>query len=90
VENVTSEGQFSQFFDGARRKLVGQAYLLTGDFQEAVLVADEGARKGADLEQAMPVGIVPGETRDLEAEDDPGTAHADFGHETLEAFPVGG
>ncbi|MGO8670474.1 MAG: carboxypeptidase regulatory-like domain-containing protein, partial [Capsulimonadaceae bacterium] len=23
------------FFDGARRKLVGQAYLLTGDFQEA-------------------------------------------------------
>jgi RNA polymerase sigma-70 factor (ECF subfamily) len=35
VENVTSEVQFSQFFDGARRKLVGQAYLLTGDFQEA-------------------------------------------------------
>ena len=35
VENLTSEGQFNQFFDGARRKLVGQAYLLTGDFQEA-------------------------------------------------------
>jgi RNA polymerase sigma-70 factor (ECF subfamily) len=35
VENLTSEGQFNQFFDGARRKLVGQAYLLTGGFQEA-------------------------------------------------------
>ncbi|MGA3221696.1 MAG: SigE family RNA polymerase sigma factor [Acidimicrobiales bacterium] len=35
MENLTSEGQFNQFFDGARRKLVGQAYLLTGDFQEA-------------------------------------------------------
>jgi RNA polymerase sigma-70 factor, ECF subfamily len=35
VESSTSEGQFREFFDGARRKLVGQAYLMTGDFQEA-------------------------------------------------------
>lgn len=35
VEGSTSDGAYDQFFEVARRQLVGQAFLLTGDFQEA-------------------------------------------------------
>jgi hypothetical protein len=37
----------------------------------------------------MPVGVVAGQAGDLEAQHDPGAAHADFGHQVLEPLPVG-
>lgn len=36
----------------------------------------------------MPVGVVPRQPGDLEADDDAGLAHADVGDEPLEAFPA--
>ena len=44
----------------------------------------------AQTQEAVPVGVVAGQPRDLEAEHDPGVAHADLGDETLETFAVGG
>lgn len=38
----------------------------------------------------MPIGAVTSQAGDLEPQDDPGPAHAHFGHELLEALPVGG
>jgi len=56
----------------------------------AVLVQDEGPGQGADLEQAVPVGVVAGEAGHLQAEDDPRPAHPHLGHQALEPLPVGG
>ena len=53
-----------------------------------VLVADQGGAEGAELEQAAPVGVVAGQAGHLQAEHDPGPAHADLGHEALKALPV--
>ena len=38
----------------------------------------------------MPVGVVAGQPRHLQAQHDPGPAHADLGDQVLESFPVGG
>ena len=57
---------------------------------EPVLVADQGARQRADLQQPVPVGVVAGQAGDLQAEHDPGPAHADVGDQALEPFSVGG
>ena len=57
---------------------------------EAVLVADQRGGQGADLQQPVPVGVVAGQSGHLQAEHDPGPAHADLGDQTLEAFPVRG
>ena len=57
---------------------------------EPVLVADQRAGQRADLQQPVPVGVVAGQPGDLQAEHDPGPAHADLGDQALEPFPVGG
>jgi hypothetical protein len=57
---------------------------------EAVLVADQRRGQRADLQQPVPVGVVAGQPGHLQAEYDPGPAHADLGDQVLEAFPVGG
>ena len=41
---------------------------------EAVLVADQGAGHGADLEELVPVGVVAGQPGAFQAEHDPGPA----------------
>ena len=38
----------------------------------------------------MPVGVVAGQPGHLQAEHDPGPAHADLGDQSLEPFPVRG
>jgi hypothetical protein len=65
------------------------AVVEVGRVVEAVLVADQRAGQPADLEQAVPVGVVSGQARAFQAEHDPGPAHADLGDEALEPFPVG-
>ena len=57
---------------------------------DAVLVADQCAGQGADLQQPVPVGVVPGQPGNLQAQHDAGVAHADLGDQPLEPFPVGG
>jgi hypothetical protein len=57
---------------------------------KAVFVADQRAAQGADFQQPVPVGVVPGQPGALQARDDPGRAHADVGDQPLESFPVGG
>ena len=54
---------------------------------EAVLVEDERLGQRADLEQPVPVGVVAGQAGYLEA-DDARLAHANVGHQTLEALPA--
>ena len=41
-------------------------------------------------QQPVPVGVVAGQPRHLQAQHEPGAAHADLGDQALEAFPVGG
>jgi len=38
----------------------------------------------------VPVGVVASQSGHLETEHDPRPTQADFGHEVLEALPVGG
>jgi hypothetical protein len=57
---------------------------------EAVLVADQGAGHGADLQELVPVGVVAGQPGALQAEHDPGPARRHLGDHLLEPFPAGG
>ena len=57
---------------------------------DAVFVGDRGVGEGAELDQAVPVGRVPGEPAHFEPEDDAGAAEADFGDELLKAFAIRG
>ena len=57
---------------------------------EAVLVADQGAGHGADLQELVPVGVVAGQPGAFQAEHDPGPAQGHLGDQLLEPFPVGG
>jgi hypothetical protein len=59
-----------------------------GRIVDAVLVQDQRIGQGADLEQAMPVGVVACQARDLQAHHDPGATHADIAHQALKAFAV--
>ena len=56
---------------------------------DAVLVEDEGVGQRADLEQPVPVGIVPRKAGDFEAQHDSSSPKADLRHQPLKAFPVG-
>ena len=67
-----------------------QPVVEVGRVIQPVLVADQRARHGADLQQPVPVGVVAGQPGHLQAQHDPGAAHADLGDQTLKAFPVGG
>ena len=67
-----------------------QPVVEVGRVIQPVLVADQRGRHGADLQQPVPVGVVAGQPGDLQAQHDPGAAHADLGDQPLEAFPVGG
>jgi hypothetical protein len=56
---------------------------------EAVFVADQGGGQGADFQQPVPVGAVPGQPGAFQAEHDAGLAQRHVGDQVLEAFPVG-
>ena len=57
---------------------------------EAVLVADQGAGHGADLQELVPVGVVAGQPGAFQAEHDPGPSQRYLGDHLLEALPAGG
>ena len=48
---------------------------------DAVGIADESVSEAAEIEQAIPVGVVAGEAGDFEAEHDADMAEGDFGGE---------
>ena len=56
---------------------------------DAILVEDQRVGERADLQQAMPVGVVPCQARDLQPHDDARVAHAHLGDQPLKAFPPG-
>ena len=53
---------------------------------DAILVEDQCVGERADLQQTMPVGIVPGQTRDLEPHNHARMSHADIGDQALKTF----
>src|SRR6266567_79331 len=55
---------------------------------DAVGIANEGVGEAAEIEQAIPIGIVAGEAGDFEAEHDPDMAEGDFGGEPGEAIAL--
>src|SRR5215510_15806650 len=57
---------------------------------DAILIEDQGISEGADLQQTLPVGIVPREPGDFEAHDDAGAAHADVADQALKALAPDG
>ena len=56
---------------------------------EPVLVENERIGGRADFQKPMPVDVVSGKARDLEAEYDAGVAEAHFSHQMTEPLPVG-
>jgi hypothetical protein len=46
-----------------------------GRVVESVLVTDQRVRQPADLQEAMPVGVVAGQPGHLQAQHDPGSSH---------------
>ena len=57
-----------------------------GRVVHAVLVENERIGEGADLQQAMPVGVVPRQAGHLQPHDDAGAPHADIAHQALKSF----
>ena len=52
----------------------------------AILVEDQRVGERADLQQPVPVGVVPRQTRDLEPHDDARAPHAHLGDQALKAL----
>ena len=55
-----------------------------------IFVADDRARHGGQLEQALPVGVVARQPRDLQAQHDAGMTHRHLGDQVLEAVAIAG
>ena len=66
-----------------------EAVIETCRIVDAILIEDQGVGEGADLQQAMPVGVVPRQARDLQAHDDAGVSHADIGDQALKTLAPG-
>ena len=65
-----------------------QAIVEMRGIVHAVFVENQGVGHRADLEQAVPVGGVACQARDLQPQHDPGAAQPDLGHQALEALAV--
>ena len=53
---------------------------------DAIGIADQGVGEAAELQEAMPVGIVAREPRDLQADYDADAAECDFGSKSGKAI----
>jgi hypothetical protein len=56
---------------------------------DTILIEDQGIGERADLQQAMPVRVVPGQTRHLQAHHDARVPHAHVRNQTLKALAPG-
>lgn len=56
---------------------------------KAIGVADHGVGHAAEVEQPVPVGVVARQPRGLEAENEPGVAERDLGHQVSETGALG-
>ena len=65
-----------------------QAVIEVGRIVEPVFVQNERLAQGADLEQAMPIARVTGESRDLQSHDHAHAAEADVGDDPLKPGPL--
>ena len=55
---------------------------------EPFSIRDENPEYRAELKKLMPIAIVAGETRSIEADHEPGIAKTDFGDQLLEAVTL--
>ncbi len=60
-----------------------------GRLIDAILVEDQRAAQGAQLDEAVPIGRVAGQSGDLQAHDDAGPAQGNLADEALEAVARG-
>ena len=67
-----------------------QAIVEVRRIVQAIFIEDERVGERAQLKQPMPIGGVARQARDFQTQDDAGATQTDFGHQTLEAFAVGG
>src|SRR5262249_52341543 len=56
----------------------------------AILVEDQRVRERADFKEPVPVGVVPGQARDLETHHDPRASHPHVGDQALKSLAPGG
>jgi hypothetical protein len=54
---------------------------------DAILVGQERAQEGADLQQVVPIAGRPREPAHLQPQDQPDVVHRDLGEQALEAMP---
>ena len=66
-----------------------QAIIEVGWVVEPVFIQNERLAQGADLQQAMPVARVTGESRDLQPHDHADAAETDVGDDPLKPGPLG-
>ena len=66
-----------------------QAIIEVGRVVESVFVQNERLAQRADLQQAMPVARVTGESRDLQPHDHADATEADVGDDPLKTGPLG-
>lgn len=57
---------------------------------QTVLIQDQSAGQCADLQQPMPGGVVAGQSRNVQIQNDPRPADTDLSDQPLEPFPVDG
>ena len=56
---------------------------------DPILIEDQCVGERADLQKTMPVGVVPGQARDLEPHNDARVSHTDIGDQALKTFAPG-
>jgi hypothetical protein len=55
---------------------------------DAILIADQGVGQSAEIQQAVPLGVVACKSRDFDGEDESHAAKGDFGSHDLETLPM--
>ena len=67
-----------------------QAVIETSRVVDAVKVGDQGVGQGAQVDQAVPVGVVASQPGDLQSEHESGAAESDVGGQAVEAVALVG
>src|SRR6266702_4221659 len=72
-------------FQPEQETIVKQAGIV-----DAIVVDDERASHGAEIDQMMPVSVVPGETRSLERQNRPNSSVTNCGQQPAESWTFHG
>lgn len=64
--------------------------MISAGIVETFAVGNDDAEERAQIEELMPVAVVAGKPRGIEADDETGIAQSDLGNQLLEAHPIDG